>query len=42
MKMENGKHLALQALSGKPSDRIPVALFTWEFDYVWKIAGVEP
>ena len=42
MEMENGKHLALQALSGIPSDRIPVALFTWEFDYVWKIAGIEP
>ena len=21
---------------------MPVALFTWEFDYLWKVAGVEP
>lgn len=40
--MNYGKQLALQALSGQPTDRIPVALFTWEFDYVWKVAGIEP
>ena len=38
----NGKEIALQALSGKPTQRIPAALFTWEFDYNWKVAGLEP
>lgn len=36
-----GKQLALQALSGHQTDRVPVALFTWEFDYYWKVAGLE-
>ena len=40
--MENGKQIALQALSGKATDRVPVALFNWEFDYTWKAAGIEP
>ena len=37
-----GKELALQALSGKATERIPRGLFTWEFDYHWKAAGIEP
>lgn len=37
-----GKQLALDALEGKPTPRVPVALFTWEFDYIWKVAGLEP
>ncbi|MDA0840964.1 MAG: hypothetical protein O3B01_31580 [Planctomycetota bacterium] len=40
--MENGKQIALQALSGIATDRVPVALFNWEFDYTWKVAGIEP
>ncbi|MEI6149839.1 MAG: uroporphyrinogen decarboxylase family protein [bacterium] len=40
--MENGKQIALQALSGMATDRVPVALFNWEFDYTWKAAGIEP
>ena len=37
-----GKELALRALSGKPTERVPTALFTWVFDYNWKVAGIEP
>ena len=38
----NGHSLALRALSGQPTARVPVALFTWGFDYVFKLAGLEP
>ncbi|MFZ2654619.1 MAG: uroporphyrinogen decarboxylase family protein [Victivallales bacterium] len=37
-----GRKLALEALAGKPTTRVPVGLFTWEFDYLWKVAGLEP
>jgi hypothetical protein len=40
--MNFGKKPALDALSGKASERVPVALFTWGFDYLWKVAGLEP
>jgi hypothetical protein len=40
--MRNGKLLALQALSGKATECIPIAVFNWEFDYIWKAAGIEP
>ncbi|MCX8052950.1 MAG: hypothetical protein N3B12_04010 [Armatimonadetes bacterium] len=39
---DGSKALALEALSGKPTERVPVALFTWGFDYVWKAAEIEP
>jgi len=32
----------LRALAGEPVCPPPVALFTWEFDYLWKVAGLEP
>ena len=38
----NGRELALEALSGRPTEQIPVAVFTWGFAYAWKIAGLEP
>ena len=38
----NGRKLALEALSGKPTQRIPVGVFTWGFDYGWKVAGLKP
>ena len=34
--------MALDALGGRATPRAPVALFTWEFDYLWKVAGLEP
>jgi uroporphyrinogen-III decarboxylase len=37
-----GRSLALDALSGKPTERVPVALFTWGFDYCWKAADMLP
>jgi len=37
-----GRAMALDALSGKPTPRVPVALFTWGFDYYWKAAGLQP
>jgi len=37
-----GRPLALQALRGEATKSIPVALFTWGFDYTWKVAGIEP
>jgi uroporphyrinogen-III decarboxylase len=37
-----GRALALDALAGKPTAQIPVGLFTWEFDYLWKVAGIPP
>ena len=39
-KNSNGRELALKALSGQTTERIPVGLFTWEFNYVWKIAQI--
>ncbi len=38
----NGRALALKALAGQSTDRIPVGVFTWGFDYYWKVAGLEP
>ena len=38
----SGRALALESLAGKATPRVPVALFTWEFDYLWKVAGLEP
>lgn len=40
--VEGSRDLALQALSGNTTDRLPVALFTWGFDYTWQVAGLEP
>jgi len=37
-----GRSGALHALAGEVVSPIPVALFTWEFDYLWKTAGLEP
>lgn len=37
-----GKRIALENLDGRPTTQVPVALFTWEFDYLWKVAGLEP
>ncbi len=39
---DRGRPLALQALAGQPTDTVPVALFTWGFDYVWQVAGCAP
>lgn len=38
----SGRKLALEALAGKTTTQVPVGLFTWEFDYIWKVAGLEP
>ena len=38
----SGRLNALRALAGEPVSPPPVALFTWEFDYLWKVAGLEP
>jgi uroporphyrinogen-III decarboxylase len=37
-----GRVGALRALAGEAVSPPPVALFTWEFDYLWKVAGLEP
>jgi len=37
-----GRPLALQSLAGRPAHRAPVALFTWGFDYIFKLAGLAP
>ncbi len=37
-----GRRGALRALAGESVTPPPVALFTWEFDYLWKVAGLEP
>jgi hypothetical protein len=37
-----GKQLALEAISGKSTACVPVALFGWGFDYYWRAAGIEP
>ena len=39
---DSGRSLALRALGGEATPRVPVALFTWGFDYTWKVAGLEP
>ncbi len=40
--MADGKRLVLQALAGQATSRIPVALLTWGYDYLWRVAGLEP
>ncbi len=37
-----GRSGALRALAGESIIPTPIALFTWEFDYLWKVAGIEP
>lgn len=37
-----GKEKALNALNGKFCEDTPVGLFTWGFDYYWKVAEIEP
>ena len=39
---ENGRLMALETLAGHATDQVPVTLFTWGFDYLWKVAGIEP
>ena len=33
---------ALQVLAGQPTSPPPVALFTWGFEYTWRVAGLQP
>lgn len=37
-----GRPGALRALNGQAVSPPPVTLFTWGFDYLWKVAGIEP
>lgn len=37
-----GRSGALRALAGEAVSPVPVALFTWGFDYIWKVAGLAP
>jgi len=37
-----GRPGALRALAGEAVSPVPVALFTWEFDYLWKAADLVP
>ncbi|NLG51662.1 MAG: hypothetical protein GX552_16275 [Chloroflexi bacterium] len=39
---QDGKKLALDALRGIAAERIPVGPLTWGYEYLWKIAGLEP
>ena len=41
-KMHNGKQIALRALAGEATERPPVFFFVCRFDYLWKVAGLEP
>jgi hypothetical protein len=41
-KIDCGRRGALGALAGEAVTPTPVALFTWEFDYLWKVAGLQP
>ncbi len=38
----SGRQLALQALAGKSTQRVPAGPLTWGFEYLWKAAGLEP
>jgi hypothetical protein len=40
--VRNGRQLTLATLDGRQAERIPIGLFTWGFDYLWKPAGIEP
>ena len=42
LQVSPGKALALQSLSGQATERVPVALFTWGYDYLWIVAGLDP
>lgn len=37
-----GRAGALRALAGEAVSPVPVAVFTWGFDYLWKVAGLAP
>lgn len=37
-----GRELVRQALAGQAPPRLPVAVFTWGFDYTWQVAGLAP
>lgn len=39
---DRGRPGALRVLAGETFSPPPVALFTREFDYPWKVAGLEP
>lgn len=39
---KDGRFLALSALAGAPTPRIPAGFLTWGFEYYWKVAGLEP
>lgn len=39
---EDGRKRTLAALSGTRSERPPVGLLTWGFDYLWRVAGMAP
>lgn len=38
----NGRKLVLAALGGAVTPRIPVAPINWGYDYIWKVAGLQP
>lgn len=38
----SGRDLMRAALSGQATQRVPVAVFTWGFDYTWQVADLEP
>ncbi len=38
----DGRDRVLRSLAGEAVTPAPVGLFTWEFDYLWKIAELEP
>jgi uroporphyrinogen-III decarboxylase len=40
-RLSSGRELALRALSGEATERVPVGPLTWGFDYYWKVAGLE-
>ena len=37
-----GKEGVLRALEGRSPPRTPVLLYTWGFDYIWRVARIEP
>ena len=39
---DSGRFLALSALAGAPTSRVPVGILTWGYEYYWKVANFEP
>ena len=41
-RITDGRQQTLRALAGQPTARVPVGPLTWGFDYLWRVADLEP